>query len=744
MNSKALLIMFFSVFIISSQSVSQPIVEWRRLYDNGQEEVFHDVYRVPDDGYIACGLTGDYNDRNNHTDQMWIVRVDDRGDIVWSESYGQDNVNDNLYSIIEADNGDFIATGYLGANVAVIRVNSDGELIWSNTYWSGDGYAIIELKDGNFVITGTHHPDAFLLCIDGEGNQLWERSYHREDRWHTLYTLRETDNGVIAAGSVREPNAMRSVWVIKVSVEEEGETVWERNHSPNLSNYCQSMVSTEDGFVLAGWTFDNPDVRSTYDFLLLKINSRGELVWSQRYDWGRSDYEERSFGVTQLSDGGFMLVGYQQVGGEDRRVNPAVVRTYANGQMRWQRVYPYSEQEGFSPVWHMFYSVVQGEDNSTMVCGRLNLEESDYDGVLLKIERDIIGPMVFYWSPEDTVFSTLVGDTVSFIVRARNQIGLEMGYEWFRSGEDPISRDTTVTVIFNDFGADSLLCVITDDEESASINWHIDITGMYIDSHAPDSLDFIIRRNATIDFAVTSRTVDDDPVEYTWLLNDEQIADDDSVSIRFERGREHSVTAVASQGELSDSVTWQVMVNDLIVDYMPERFDLSVPIDTTFEFEIFPFDENDDSLRFLWTVSGDSVSSRSWLLMNFDEQGVYSITAYVSDTTESDSLTWEVIVEANSIHTDVPRHPETPTLHPPTPNPFNSRTRIRYSLPVKGQIDLGLYDISGRRVVTLFSGVRAAGVWSAALDGSELSSGVYFVGMSVGEQRLLQKVVLVK
>ena len=63
---------------------------------------------------------------------------------------------------------------------------------------------------------------------------------------------------------------------------------------------------------------------------------------------------------------------------------------------------------------------------------------------------------------------------------------------------------------------------------------------------------------------------------------------------------------------------------------------------------------------------------------------------------------------------------------------------------MEAQIDLGLYDISGRRVKTLFSGVRAAGVWSATLDGSDLSSGIYFVGMSVREQRLLQKVVLVK
>lgn len=83
-------------------------------------------------------------------------------------------------------------------------------------------------------------------------------------------------------------------------------------------------------------------------------------------------------------------------------------------------------------------------------------------------------------------------------------------------------------------------------------------------------------------------------------------------------------------------------------------------------------------------------------------------------------------------------------LLPPHPSPFNSSTDITYHLPIESHLDLGLYDISGRQVMTLFSGVRQAGQWNVVVDGSQLASGIYFVWMSAEGQSLSQKVVLIK
>lgn len=65
------------------------------------------------------------------------------------------------------------------------------------------------------------------------------------------------------------------------------------------------------------------------------------------------------------------------------------------------------------------------------------------------------------------------------------------------------------------------------------------------------------------------------------------------------------------------------------------------------------------------------------------------------------------------------------------PNPFNGNTVIRFSLERMQRIDLEIYDLLGRRVAILFSGVADAGnhsfTWNGRSDGGDdLTSGVYF------------------
>ena len=48
-------------------------------------------------------------------------------------------------------------------------------------------------------------------------------------------------------------------------------------------------------------------------------------------------------------------------------------------------------------------------------------------------------------------------------------------------------------------------------------------------------------------------------------------------------------------------------------------------------------------------------------------------------------------------------------LHAPSPNPFNPRLEIRLALPRSGPVEVGVYDLRGRRLRTLLSGDQVAG-----------------------------------
>ncbi len=94
--------------------------------------------------------------------------------------------------------------------------------------------------------------------------------------------------------------------------------------------------------------------------------------------------------------------------------------------------------------------------------------------------------------------------------------------------------------------------------------------------------------------------------------------------------------------------------------------------------------------------------------------------------------------------TQAPFFPSEFKLYPNHPNPFNSTTRIRYSLPSPGPLSLTLYDLAGRRVADLFSGRQDKGIHEITFKAENISSGMYFLVLRHGGKTDLQKLLLVK
>ena len=93
--------------------------------------------------------------------------------------------------------------------------------------------------------------------------------------------------------------------------------------------------------------------------------------------------------------------------------------------------------------------------------------------------------------------------------------------------------------------------------------------------------------------------------------------------------------------------------------------------------------------------------------------------------------------------------PEEISLFPNFPNPFNPTTTISYSLPVNNRVKIRIIDILGREIKMLFNWHQSVGTHSIIWDGKneqdkQMSSGIYFVFLEVGEERFSQKIILAK
>jgi hypothetical protein len=78
------------------------------------------------------------------------------------------------------------------------------------------------------------------------------------------------------------------------------------------------------------------------------------------------------------------------------------------------------------------------------------------------------------------------------------------------------------------------------------------------------------------------------------------------------------------------------------------------------------------------------------------------------------------------------------------PNPFNALTTIRYDLSAPSDVTIDIYDLIGRKVETLCSGLKPAGRHQVTWNAEDCSSGIYFYKIQAGEQIETKKMLLLK
>ncbi|MDZ7260893.1 MAG: T9SS type A sorting domain-containing protein [candidate division KSB1 bacterium] len=94
----------------------------------------------------------------------------------------------------------------------------------------------------------------------------------------------------------------------------------------------------------------------------------------------------------------------------------------------------------------------------------------------------------------------------------------------------------------------------------------------------------------------------------------------------------------------------------------------------------------------------------------------------------------------------IPRHHR---LHQNHPNPFNTRTLIRYQLKEAGYVRINIYDLLGQTVRTLVDVEKTTGDHTVWWDGRNeqgqyVASGIYLYEMKIGDFKETRKLVLLK
>lgn len=145
------------IYLVKTDKDCNP--QWKKTFGGPESEHGYSVAQTTDGGYIIAGDTSSYG---NGSYDVYLVKTGSDGSPQWAKTFGGEG-NDHGKSVLQTSDGNFLVVGDTasytngGSDVYVLKVDQKGNLLWSVNYGgSGDehGNAVIKSSDGSYVIAG--------------------------------------------------------------------------------------------------------------------------------------------------------------------------------------------------------------------------------------------------------------------------------------------------------------------------------------------------------------------------------------------------------------------------------------------------------------------------------------------------------------------------------------------------------------------------------------------------------------
>lgn len=716
--------------ILTQSAFSQPARGWV-YYDMQAPGGFYDIYACANGDLIGCGFNIEH----------CVTRVSSEGDEIWASEVAQGEAG-YTFSIVEADNGDFVVGGNFGQQFTAFRLSSDGELIWRRDYCQGACLSVIELKDGTFALAG-YSPNAVshsrLIIINGAGEPLRDRTYDPLNR-SQFNAMREVDGGIVIAGRYYT----NTIYPFMMKIDENGDEEW-------IADYGQQYMSAESynglvslrggGFGLLVMSNQNGMNSPT----VLKVVDRGRIEWATTIQ-GIDIWYMPS--LCNIPDVGFLIGGGLRADG----AGAFAICIDEQGDEIWRSNYNRNMGEGCDPS--NIRGIVKGADGFAYAGGdALSHGNGSARGMIFRLGRFNWDPDVFFWEPLDTTLTVLYGDELTFKVIARNPFGGDVAYGWVLGDSLQVGGDSTFTCSFDSLGVFNVDCRVLAGQRSANVHWEVTVSELFITHWTPDTLNLSLVGGSFETFSIDSfRIYEWENVGYTWTLTDldnmdrSEVSTDFNVDLEFPRGGDFALTGLIYSGHNHDQVIWNIEVRSTIHSYWPELEELSVPCDSSLSFLLIPTNADSGVTHYSWRVGNELLElDATEVTFQFPEVGYCSVYGIARVGDEVDSIRWGVtVLPPDDVASRTNQTLSTSLEVSAFPNPFNSSTTINYSLPRPGRYAIDIIDIQGRLVTRLSDGWREAGSYREALNGDGLPNGRFLVRLNDGSNSLTNPITVLK
>ena len=215
---------------------------WNKTFDTGFVEVAYSIIETDNGGFILAGEKMLVNPDGGIEDHDgYIVHTDEEGNLLRDMTLGG-SPTDILYSVIEADEGSFVVSGYIDnyedefnkGDTWLMCFSTDGRYLWSSNF-EGSGIniarSIIKVKTGGFAFVSQSSSlgvgfDIFLKKVDNLGVNLWNRTFDTGSNEIGNSIIEINDGGYAIAGTY---GWYRNGWLVRT--DSMGFLLWNKTYS---------------------------------------------------------------------------------------------------------------------------------------------------------------------------------------------------------------------------------------------------------------------------------------------------------------------------------------------------------------------------------------------------------------------------------------------------------------------------------------------------------------------------------
>jgi hypothetical protein len=255
---------------------------------NPDFELANGIVITKDKGFAFTGYSNNFSAGNY---QVYLVKTDSAGNLLWQKGYGGSST-DNAYSIIETQDKGFLLAGYTLSYGAgdrdgyLIKTDSLGNFQWQKTYGGGgnDGISgISKTNDGNYLLSGwysytSNNIKPWLIKINNSGIVVWDKKYGGSQTHGQFYNTQIlNDSSIVVIGGIKDTVGMPYAGFI-MKTKANGDSLWKREYkrSTTQDDYFYNLSSTNDGgFIMAGQVSSQGSPTNTQDAWLVKVDCNG-------------------------------------------------------------------------------------------------------------------------------------------------------------------------------------------------------------------------------------------------------------------------------------------------------------------------------------------------------------------------------------------------------------------------------------------------------------------------------------